>query len=115
MCYVEKDGFEELIDRAIRMGRYDLIGKVIEARDQAERESNEAIIKREMKAEDKRYILIKFDVKSFCDGCPYGDDCPTKYTYEAFKCFVGLPNCDYVDEYFEEYRGDKNEGHKDED
>jgi hypothetical protein len=46
MSYVEKDGFEELIQRALRKGRYDLIEKVIEAKDLAEMEANIEIAKR---------------------------------------------------------------------
>ena len=49
-----KDGFDELIERAIRKGRYDLIAKVIEARDQAEREYYEALNQRRKRARKVR-------------------------------------------------------------
>jgi len=41
-----KDGFEELIERAIRMKRYELINVIAEEKEQAEREYFEAIMKR---------------------------------------------------------------------
>jgi hypothetical protein len=50
-----KDGFDVLIERAIRMGRYDLIAKVVEARDQAEREYYEAINQRRKRTRKVRW------------------------------------------------------------
>jgi rubrerythrin len=43
MAYYERDGFNELIERAIRQKRYDIIKEIIEARDKAEKEYLEAL------------------------------------------------------------------------
>jgi len=43
MAYYERDGFDELMERAIRQKRYDIIRKIIEARDDAEKEYIETL------------------------------------------------------------------------
>lgn len=39
----EKDGFDELEERAIRMGRFDILMEIIKARDCAEEEYSESL------------------------------------------------------------------------
>jgi len=36
--YYERDGFDELMERAIRMKRYDILKEIIKARDDAEKQ-----------------------------------------------------------------------------
>ncbi len=67
--YYERDGFDELMLRAIRQKRYDILKEIIQAKDDAERQYLEAL-----KCEKCGAIKKETPFGTFCpNGCEFKD------------------------------------------